>query len=197
MVVDGRGPGTLRLFVAVELSGEWRAWFARAIRRLRDRIPDGYRWVRPELLHLTLVLLGNQPHTELPRIVEAVRLAVAGRRKFSLTIGQVGGFGGTRPRVLWVSVGDPTNALPLLRHELGTILDSAAISYDRKPLVPHVTIARARAPVHVAANSLAVPFGSPPELVVSEISVFQSDLRSSGPRYTPVAHLPLASAPRA
>jgi RNA 2',3'-cyclic 3'-phosphodiesterase len=195
--VDGGGPGTPRLFVAVELSEEWRAWFARAIRRLRDRIPDGYRWVRPELLHITLIFLGNQPCTELPRIVEAVRLAVAGRPKFSLTIGQVGGFGGTRPRVLWVSVGDPTNALPMLRRELGLTLDGAAISYDRKPLVPHITIARARAPVHLAPNSLSVPLGSPPELVVSEISVVRSDLRTSGPRYTAVAHLPLASVPRA
>ena len=55
----------LRLFVAVELPDAWRAYLAARMAEL-ERLAPGYaRWVAPELLHLTVLFLGEQPPARL------------------------------------------------------------------------------------------------------------------------------------
>jgi RNA 2',3'-cyclic 3'-phosphodiesterase len=193
----GGQPDRLRLFVAVELSDSWRDWLGTLAAAARRDGVDGYRWTRPELLHVTVVFLGDQPAGRLPEIVGAVERAAAASRRFSLDLGQVGGFGGRRPRTLWVGVGDPRGGLAAVRTRLERELDAGAIPFDRKPLVPHVTLARARPAAPSGASSLARirPFGGmAPALDVAEVSLVRSELRPDGPRYTVVGRGVLASA---
>jgi 2'-5' RNA ligase len=193
----GGQPDRLRLFVAVELSESWRDWLgALAAAARRDGV-DSYRWTRPELLHVTVAFLGDQPAGRLPEIVAAVERAAAASRRFPLELGQVGGFGGRRPRTLLVGVGDPRGGLAAVRTRLERELDAGAIPFDRKPLVPHVTLARARPVGPSRASPLAQmrPVGrAPPALDVAELSLVRSELRPDGPRYTVVGRGVLASA---
>src|SRR3954454_11168834 len=95
-------PARLRLFVAISLPDAWRRYLADHQQTL-ERLAPGYaRWVAPDLLHLTLVFLGEQPADVLPGVQEAIAAAVANQAGFPLSLGRLGHFGGAAPRVLWV-----------------------------------------------------------------------------------------------
>ena len=146
---------------------------------------------------MTVVFLGDQPAGLLPEIVSAVERAAAASRRFRLDLGQVGGFGGRRPRTLWVAVADPNGGLAAVRARLERELDAMAVPFDRKPLVPHITLARARPAGPSGGSPLARmgPVGGmAPALDVAEISLVRSELRPDGPRYTVVGRGALASA---
>lgn len=193
---DAESPTSLRLFVAIELSDAWRAWVRRVADELRPALGDAYRWVRPDLLHLTVCFLGPQTPDRLPAITRAVDAAARAERPFPLAPGHPGGFGGRRPRVIWVGAEDRSGALQRLRDHLDTALDREAIPFDRKPLVPHITIAR---PKPGAARLPSLPTASqhePAPLQIRHITLVNSHLSATGPRYEIVrrASLPVRGA---
>ena len=170
------GDARLRLFVAIELSDAWRRSLNNIAAGLRASSGDAYRWVRPDLLHLTLVFLGWQPAGALTKIEEAIDAAAGGRPAFSLVQGQVGGFGGRRVRVIWVAANDPAGALQPLRAALERELDAR----------------------ETAASRPATPFGPQaggrrraPPLTVRDIVLMRSELGRGGPRYTVLARASL------
>jgi len=67
---------TVRTFIAIELSAEVREFLARCQERLR-RSGGDVKWVRTDLIHLTLAFLGEVPTSMLPDLEAAVRGAVA------------------------------------------------------------------------------------------------------------------------
>jgi 2'-5' RNA ligase len=195
---DAGRPATLRLFVAVELSDEWRACVGRLTAALRRQAPEGYRWVSPELLHLTVLFLGSHSASLLPEIEAALASAAAGRAPFRLRLGGLGGFGKGPPRVLSVGVIDPSGALAGLRSRLEAEFDARGVGYDPKPLVPHITLARARTgagrrgPVTPPKVTRFAVVREP--LTVGHLALVESRLRPEGPRYTVLATAALASA---
>jgi len=179
----------LRLFVAIELSDAWRTHLAALRLDSRSPGPDRYRWVSPELLHITLLFLGAQPSPLLPAIHAAVEAAAAMTAPFTLRLGGLGGFGGRRARVLWVAVEDGSG-LGRIRARLGEQLDRLGLAYDRKPLRPHVTLARARGPGCGIPAPVACPgdaLSRPEPQAVEHIALVRSDLGHKEPRYTVLA----------
>ena len=65
----------MRLFIALEIPAETRQQLDESSRALRHELPSA-RWVRHELMHLTLVFLGETDRAllaELKAFIEAVR----------------------------------------------------------------------------------------------------------------------------
>jgi 2'-5' RNA ligase len=195
-------PARLRLFVAIELPAAWRRYLAARAAEL-ERLAPGYaRWVAPELLHLTVVFLGEQPPEQLAAIERALRAATARQPPFRLALGQLGHFGGAVPRVLWMGAHAPHQALETLHTAVSEALAAEGVTFDRKPLVAHLTLGRARPGAEAAAGrllvqrlpTLALP-AAPPPFTVEAVVLMRSELRPAGPRYTPLARFPFT--PRA
>jgi 2'-5' RNA ligase len=184
----------LRLFVAVLLPTEWRDHLAARGREI-ERLAPGYtRWVAPELMHLTVVFLGEQPAERVADIDEALNAATSGQRPFRLSLGHLGHFGGSAPRVLWVEARAPGARLAALRSALDAALDARGIAFDRKPLIPHLTLGRARRDAPTGAGRLlpqrlrALSPPSPPHpFEVRSIALVRSQLSPRGPHYMPLS----------
>lgn len=194
----------LRLFVAVELPVSWRAYLAALAQEL-ERLAPGYaRWVAPALLHLTVVFLGNQAPSRLPPIDAALRDATGGQRPFSLALGRLGHFGGAVPRVLWVEGRAPAGALDALHAEISAQLAARAVVFDTKPLVPHLTLGRARRDADPTAGRRLVqrlcafrPPSPPAPFTVDALTLMRSDLAPRGPHYSPLERYRLTDESRA
>ncbi len=196
MVEDTR----LRLFAAIELPESWRQALVR-IRADLERVAWGeLRWVRPDLMHLTLVFLGYQPAETLPSIREAMGTAGSEANPFQLSLDRVGCFGQPgRVQVLWVGLAETPPELQKLHQSLAAQLSAREISFDRKPLVPHITLARVRRPMdralslrlYSAIQKTRALAGLSAE--VQEFVLMQSHLSSAGPEYEVVARFRLGA----
>jgi len=125
-----------RLFVAIDLPKPvaWR------LAQLLVQPPRGVRPVRPGQMHLTLHFLGDvadAAHAVLPEALARVAF-----EPFTLEIRGTGVFPPRgRPTVLWAGVADSA-PLAALHAAIAAVLASCGLEIERRPYVPHVTLAR-------------------------------------------------------
>jgi 2'-5' RNA ligase len=183
-----------RLFVALDLPGELRegvaAWGSEAL------ADPALRPVAPESLHVTLAFLGQRPEEEVEAIAEVVRERV-----------------GPAP---WVELLDPEQRPPRGRARLFALpalspgaealqagvarglTEAGFYEPERRPFWPHVTVARvrpegrgSRRPAVVENPPGKLPEGMSEARICRRMTLYRSELQSTGARYVPLAQVQL------
>lgn len=184
--------GSLRLFVALEIPDHWRDALAAVQHEQERRAPGYFRWVAPELQHLTVVFIGQLPAESLGSLAGAIERAAAEVSPITLTILTTGWFGPTRaPRVVFARVAEPDGRLAQLRRSLERELSQSGLPFDDKPLVAHITLGRSRR----ASAILARPVERAIEAarhVARRVVLFESQLSPQGPTYRVRSACPLS-----
>lgn len=196
-----------RRFVALGVDDGVRTALDRSLVGLRDRFAH-HAWTDPAGWHVTLAFVGELSDERLPDLEHAVRRGVASPAldppgaadtegdgaPVRVALGQVDRLG---PRVLVVRiVDDPPGRLASLGEAIRTELDGARLPVERRPLQPHVTLARARRRGRMAADVVAgVAAALPGDLAWSPATVGVWSSRSgAGPaRYDVAAEVALSS----
>jgi RNA 2',3'-cyclic 3'-phosphodiesterase len=186
----------MRLFVAFEVPEPVRREVRRRAAGLRERLPRA-RWVNPDVLHLTLVFLGEVAPEQVPALAERLRRAFAPFPELPLRLAGGGTFPAGRPaRVAWVGVTAPAELAPLqaaATRAAGEVV--AGLEPDERPFHAHVTLARCPSPwPRGAAEKFAAAFPGEvgPPFVVTHGVLVESKLSPRGPSYRDLAALPLA-----
>jgi 2'-5' RNA ligase len=185
----------LRLFFALELPPEVREAIGRLQPPASAPGAADYRWVQPELLHVTLAFLGSQPPEALMALHEISERATGASARGTLSVGEPGSFGPAHaPRVLWVGLRGDLAALTRLQSSLAAGLRTAGFSLEDRPFAPHITLARRRPNARPGARLEWPPRRRLPSLQVpvESFSLMQSELSPTGPRYTALEHFELA-----
>ena len=172
-------PDTLRLFIGIDVGDAWTD-------RLRDALGRTVRWVRPELYHVTVVFLGNQPPESVDAVDRALASAASTVKPFTLRLTELRRLGGHERGALVAGVDDGSGGLQAFRTSLDAELRRHGIAFDPKRLVPHVTLGRPR------GRSGPMPFEpvdlrDAPLLAVRAVNLVKSDLLPAGPRYETIA----------
>ena len=197
------GGGSSRLFIAAVPPPAVRDALVAAQDALRACRASGagprVRWVRPEVMHLTLRFLGETPGDRAPAIGRALAATAAASAPIDLRLGALGTFGGRRPRVVWVGLEGDLAALDACAAMLNRSLAAAGFPDDPRPLRPHLTLARvpgrggreayARLLSLVAAAASSQPAAA--GFRVEALELIRSELRPAGPRYTTLLTTPL------
>lgn len=177
----------VRCFVAVVPPPEVLAPLVRAVAPLRT-LPA--TWVPPERLHVTLAFLGEVADPE--PYAAALAPAVAEVAAFPLRIRGGGAFPrAARARVLWAGLDGDVDALAKLARVARRTARAVRIDVERKPYVPHVTVARVRRDGFdgaAAVAALSVVESEPWQ--VGEVVLMRSVL-GPAPAYEPLRRLPL------
>ena len=185
----------MRLFLAIDLPEALRRDLAEIRTELEPRCP-GWRWVRPEGIHLTLRFLGEVERERDAHSRESWSRVCAASGKARFRLGGLGVFPGpSRPRVLWVAVNEePGSAsrLESLAHGLEEAARELGFAREARPFRPHLTLARA---ARVGRPTLPPPAsrGEGALVEAGEIVLFRSELAPAGARYTRLAAFPLGS----
>jgi 2'-5' RNA ligase len=180
---------SLRLFVGIDVGPVWTEALSSAADTIAETLTSGGRLVRPELYHVTVLFLGNQPPESVEQISRALSATGSAFRPFPLKLREVIRFGRHEHGALVAAVDDPTGTLQLVRSRLDDELGRQRISFDARGLVPHVTLVRPKrrtGPLPLASIDLS----KTPALQVSEVHLVRSDLLPSGPRYQAIATAP-------
>ena len=185
----------MRTFIAIEMPPEVREFLARCQDHLK-RSGGDVRWIRPDLIHLTLVFLGEVPVEKLADLEAAVRGAVAGLGPMTLRPAGVGRFPPKGlPRVVWVGVEETTGRLLALQKAVAKATGRFAEKVEDRAYQAHLTLGRVRGPKNARplTESLEAMAGEAgPAFEAGEVTVFKSVLGSDGPTYTALARLVLS-----
>ena len=180
----------IRSFLAVEISDGARRRIADLLERFHRSQGVQVRWVRPELMHLTLAFLGevSQEFIESAR----ARLVEVAQQNKSF-IAQLRGLGAfpnpSRARVVWIGMEQGTDEVCALQADVVKALRSAGYQPEKRPFSPHLTIGRLRVPADVG-HAVAAQFESE-SFTIDRVVLFRSVLGPSGPTYSRLAEFPL------
>lgn len=190
----------MRLFIALDISADWREAAVSAIAAIAPAAPGALRPVDPSLMHLTLRFLGEVDEPIVPALQAALDREVP-PVDVTLSLGAAGTFGPpARTTVAWLGVGGDTDGLAALaalaarteRAERAVI--ASALPPDGRPLRPHLTLARvARGASTGARRAIAeavagLPAPRPAPFRAREIALVRSHLGGPRPRYEVLSH---------
>ncbi|MFI6575245.1 RNA 2',3'-cyclic phosphodiesterase [Nocardiopsis sp. NPDC050513] len=141
----------MRLFVALNPPTEVLRALGEAVDRGRSH-GRPLRWTHSDDWHITLVFLGEVEEERLPVLTEAIGAAARTQRPLSLAVEGWGRFPprGRRSSVLWAGVTGDLDALDALARGMRRAARSVRIPVERRPYVPHLTVARSRPPSDLA-----------------------------------------------
>ena len=167
-----------RLFIALPVPDDV------AGRLMKVMAPDaeGWRWVRPESLHLTLVFLGDVDERAVETVGKAIRRAAAQAAPIELTARSLGAFpSAARAKILWAGIDGELPALHALHSRLEREFRAEGLRFEERTYRPHVTLARSRAPRRIPTHlDLHEALGA---WTAQDVVLYESQLSSSGPRY--------------
>lgn len=143
----------MRLFVAIAPPTAALDEVEAAVAPLR---PDGpeLRWTSHEVWHITLAFLGEVSDVAAGRLLPRLERAARRHPVLGLSFGGAGAFpNSARARVLWTGVRHDGRALAALAASVaaGARRAGAAPPDEGRSYLPHLTLARCRAPVDVRA----------------------------------------------
>ncbi|MFH8715755.1 RNA 2',3'-cyclic phosphodiesterase [Streptomyces zaomyceticus] len=151
-MTQGRGQGTepggserdrtatVRVFIALAPPDEAKEELERELLSAYDAYP-GMRWNRIEDWHITLAFLGELPIGTVPLLRPPLARLAASRRPVELALRGGGQFD---ERVLWSGIDGDVEGLHRLATDVRTVVKECGISFEDRPLRPHLTLARAR-----------------------------------------------------
>ncbi|HEY5943675.1 MAG TPA: RNA 2',3'-cyclic phosphodiesterase [Solirubrobacterales bacterium] len=184
----------VRLFVALDLPAELRegiaAWG-------REALGDpALRPVVEESLHLTLAFLGSRPEGEIEAIAEIVREGV-GPAPWVELLEPVQRPPRGRARVFALPVISPGSEA-LQAGVSGGLEEAGLYEPEKRPFWPHVTVARvrpeargSRRPAVVSDPPGGLPEGLREARICRRMTLYRSELQSTGARYVPLAQVQL------
>ena len=180
----------MRCFIAIDIGEKIRS----ALSDLQQQLQDGVdvkkgdaNWVNPDNIHLTLKFLGEIKDEKVAEVCNIVKAAAGRNKSFELDIESVGHFGGRSPKVLWVGTGKGEENLLELQEDIEKSLALAGWPEEAREFAGHLTLCRIRKPAagiklaQVSEDYKDFKLGT---MLADSVSVYQSELKPSGPIYT-------------
>ncbi len=169
----------MRLFIGIELSQAARREVERIMSIMSDTAPG--RYVRGDMLHITLAFPGETSESELDRVRSAMEDAALGISPFDLKLSAPGYFGKADKAILYCGTA-PSEELENAAGAVREQLRLRDIAFDPKPFRAHITMAR-----HVRTNpkTLRLPV-KPVAFAASGLTLFHSHRVNGVLTYTPV-----------
>ncbi len=177
----------MRIFAALELPGDTLEKIGRWQKPLMDAYPS-LKWVRTELMHLTLRFFGDVDRGTLDRVRSVMDRWRPGPLSFEISsLGTFGRRGETS--VYWLG-GEFPPEVQKIALVLGNIPDEKGL-VSRRKFKPHLTVARRR---HGDCPVLDAP-----EVIRGKVlksAIINSTLTAQGPRYSVVERYELTQLER-
>jgi len=184
----------IRSFLAIELPRTTRKKIEEVQADLRSTHAD-VRWVNPEKIHLTLKFFGNIEGSRIDPIFKSIEEPIRNTLPFSLKVRGVGAFPHLKnPRVIWIGLVNGREVLISFQKQIETQLEKIGIQPEDRPFNPHLTLGRMKSSrgkeelVGRMEKHKEEEFG---DFQVERVVLFKSNLKPSGPIYTPLKDLKL------
>ncbi len=183
----------IRVFICLELPEQAKKTIGREAIAPLERLDARCSWVRPANLHLTLKFLGDIREAIVPKLAVALEKVVAKCHPISLSLKDVGTFGGRTPRVVWVGLEGEMESLADMAKAVDRAASEFGFARAKKRFAAHLTIARVRGPKGTErlveeAGRISLPADS---FFLDRMILMKSTLSPRGSIYEPLAEFTL------
>ncbi|MCP9953236.1 RNA 2',3'-cyclic phosphodiesterase [Actinomadura madurae] len=181
----------MRLFVALVPPPDVLDELEEAVRPHADAVP-GLRWIRRDLMHVTLTFLGEVDDRTLERLLPRLERAVGRHERMALSLAGAGAFpgSGAHARVLWTGLyGDRRRLARLAASTTAAGRRVGTLPDKHKGFRPHMTLARTRRPVDVRNLIEALSSFAGASWTAESVHLMRS--RLPGKDYSQVTYEPL------
>ena len=180
----------MRAFIAIRLDSKVIDELAQIQQELRSEI-KGVRWVKPELLHLTLKFLGEIREEDIELLEQPLRELGSLTASFNISFSSLGAFPHRGdPRVIWLGVDKGAGELYNLAREIDKLLLVHTIfnKPEKSKFKPHLTLGRRnkREGFYLNKRVFDERWVCKNIMTVRGFYLMQSTLYPSGPVYTPL-----------
>jgi 2'-5' RNA ligase len=188
----------MRCFIAINIPEDIRAELTRLQEELAGQVDihkGEVKWVEPEGMHLTLKFLGEVPDNQIIRVCNIAKEVAQQHAAFDFAVKEVGSFGGRSARVLWVGAGLDCPELLDLQQDLEDELAEAGWPKEGRQFSGHLTLCRIRNSKAGEKLGQAIEDYGNYDLGMiraDSITVYESQLTTQGPVYTPLGNFKLA-----
>lgn len=131
-----------RLFLAIELSDEWKDLIADYIKKFRQEPwAKSLRWTKKENLHLTLRFIGESDEDKLASLIQHTSQIIKSIIPFSLQTNLIQFFPSPHhPRVFAITI-SPSADLFQLQNAMENTAQLSGFAPDTRAFLPHITLA--------------------------------------------------------
>jgi len=178
-----------RAFLAVEIPAELSKQISEIQAFLKTSDADA-NWVPAENFHYNLKFFGYLSDSDLKKVITATQKTVSASKRFEIEINGVGGFPNLNtPKILWLGMKKGTDAIKSLAAALEKEYSALGIPAEEREFQAHLTLCRLKSNEH--KNELIekvklkqhINIGS---FKVTELVLFKSTLKPTGPVYEPI-----------
>jgi len=188
---------SLRLFIALILPLKTRRILAGIEDLLRKEAgKKNVKWVEKENLHQTMVFLGRVANERI-KLIKKIMVTLERNPVLNLSLSKLEFFPDRqRPRIIWVALGGEKTKLSSYYHQLRLGLQRVDFDFDTR-FSPHITLGRVRRgrklvfstglleKIHEVLHRPSAAF------VAKKLVLFKSELKQTGPIYTPIFQIRL------
>jgi 2'-5' RNA ligase len=183
--------GFIRTFVCVSPPDEVKLEITEYISLLK-RSGHSYRWAAAEQMHITLRFLGEAEPSQVQKIDTALS-SIGGVSEFDIALSGAGGFPDmSRPKVLWLRVGEGASSLEKLALRVEGAAKNADFAPETRKFRAHLTLARVKAGAPLP-DKLAEMLQNTPSLSwrCRNFILMKSVLAEGGALHIPLREYPL------
>ena len=181
----------IRIFIAIDFDNSTKSYFQLVKNKLERYCSKG-RFTDIANFHLTLQFIGELEECNIPGLINAIQVCVSQYDSFGLTLDTPGIFKKGNSNIFWIGI-NYSKDLVKIHKKLCLVLKNEGISFDEKPLKPHITLGR-----HIIFKK---EIGEPINLLtvdkiiipVNNITIMESKKVNGKLTYVPIAKLPLYS----
>jgi len=182
----------MRIFIAIDINNKVQKAIGKLQKKLQNELcfDKGVKWVRPEIMHLTLKFIGDVKDEILNDVCKMTGEVAAQYSPFNLDIEKAGHFGGKSARVLWIGTGNGYEQLRQIADDLNEQLQQLGFAPETRQFTGHLTLCRiknTKAGYELAKATEKYGDFQAGAVTVGSIIVYQSQLSSDGPTYTALA----------
>jgi len=154
------------------------------------------RWVKSEIVHLTIAFLGSATPNKLD-IVSNILKEVANQVKpIKLKLSQLGCFPHPKKaRIIFIELCGELAKLNTVAIKIRKQLKKQNVWFDKKPFSAHLTLARIKKKQNLTSLVKKIKIKQA-EFTVSQITLTKSQLTATGPIYTQIKTIAMATQPK-
>lgn len=175
----------VRAFIAIDLPDGIKEELG-ALSTLLAAKTSGYKWVKPNTMHLTLRFLGYLGEQRFAEVAKAIGKGIKADGPIELIPRGVGAFPDERrARVIWAGLGGETDKLFSLVAMVDAKLEKLGIPTETRPFKAHLTLARMDKDCRGSGISIDGPLRdwTATGWTASEIVLFESVLSIHGAKH--------------